>query len=33
MIVTAKSHSIAVNGTTNISNEHFILYFTVSKGA
>lgn len=31
--MTAKSHSISVKGAENIPTEHFILYFTVSKGA
>lgn len=32
MTVTAKSHRISVNRPSNICNQHFILYFTVSKG-
>lgn len=31
--MTAKSHSISVNGAENIHTEHFIMYFTGSEGA
>lgn len=31
--MTAKSHSISVNGAETIPTEHFILYFTVIKDA